>query len=187
MESLVIDVKNFLDEITKHKKVKIRRVQGYSYGMIYHVLKGRFLNAVSVPGGVNINLELNGGSMIYLRTVFDTMGAFDPKEMSPGQDVEILATPVLHFRNENITWNYEFVPGDYREVFDRSQQPLQISFKDFDMRGWDMGLQTVPVSVKPYRARSGVLGMNYVATSPDRSGSPTPSPRSLTDKMRKGS
>ena len=166
MESLVIDIKNFADQETKHKKVKIRTVQGYGYGMLLHVLKGRFLNAVPAPGGLNINLELNGSKLIYMRTVFDRTGAFDPKDLVEGQETELLAAPVLLYRNETVVCNYEFVPGnDYTQITDRSRQPIPITFKDFDLRGWDMGLQTVPVSASPYRSSGGKLGINYVASS----------------------
>ena len=186
MESLVIDIKNFADEETKHKKVKIRTVQGYGYGMLLHVLKGRFLNAVPAPGGLNINLELNGSKLIYMRTVFDRTGSFDPKDFVSGQDLELLASPVLMYRNEVIQFNYEFVPGaDYTQIVDRSQQPIPIKIKDFDIRGWDMGLQTVPVSASPYRSSGGKLGINYVASSAGDSRFTSPSQAAPVNNMRK--
>ncbi len=171
MESLLIEVTNFFDQETKHKKVKIRTVQGYCYGSVYHILKGVFLNSVKAPGGFNINVEISGALSKRLRKIFDPTGSFPFSDYRRGQDITLICSPQLKFQNESIFWSYILSPEQEEElVFDMAQQPLPVAFKDFECRGWDMGYQKVPVSFSPFRSRFGVLGMNYIAENSSSSG-----------------
>jgi hypothetical protein len=161
MESLLIEITNFFDQETKHKKMKIRTVQGLAYGRVLHIVSGNFLNKVQVQGGFNINFLCNGGMSKRLRTIFDPASIFDS---SSGRNQSLLAVPVFFWRNETLVWNYEIYHEQNPDLaFDRAQQPIQVSFKDFDCRNWDMGLQQVPVSFTPYRSKYGSFGMNYIA------------------------
>ncbi len=181
MESLLIDVVNFFDQETKHKKVKIRTVQGLSYGRVFHVVQGNFLNKVPVQGGFNINFLCNGGMSKRLRTVFDPADIFQP---GSDRNQTLIAVPVFFWRNESLLWNYEIHhEQDIDRAFDRTQQPIQISFKDFDCRNWDMGLQQIPVSFTPYRSKYGSFGMNYIA---EKAGSlPVPGGSRSAERNRK--
>lgn len=162
MESLLIDVVNFFDQETKYKKMRIRTVQGLVYGRVLHIVGGSFLNKVPVQGGFNVNFLCNGGKSKSLRTVFDPAAVFEPVQGGGGQT--LIAVPVFFWRNEMMGWNYEmYHEQDIEKAFDRSLQPIQISFKDFDCRTWDMGFQKVPVSFTPYRSKFGNFGMNYIA------------------------
>jgi hypothetical protein len=173
-DNLLIEVINTFTTVTPEKKKEITKIQGLSYGAVFHQVVGEYKSSVPVEkGGRYICIISNGSKAKSLRRIFDRETGLTVKSFEKDGKLELLAVPFFQFNDhtEQISWWYELSKNQDRErVFDMSKMPLQINVTDFDNRNWKPGIQLIPVRFSVYRSKNGNMGFNYIAVSDKQSG-----------------